>query len=240
MSETTVRLDFFVAHAAGVTRKQAKTLIRAGRVTVLDGAGQPHALKANSTVATGDQVRLDHQPLTLPGHRYLMLNKPAGVVCATRDGTLPTVMDLLPAGDREGLHLVGRLDRDTTGLLLLTSNGDWSHRITSPRHRCAKRYRITAAEAVTDAQLRRLAEGVRLKDDPQPTRPAVAERVAPCGLLLTIEEGRYHQVKRMLAAVGNRVVTLHREAVGGIELDADLAPGAWRALSDQEVRAAGG
>tara|TARA_R110001606_G_scaffold1937_24_gene8072 strand:- start:3166 stop:3894 length:729 start_codon:yes stop_codon:yes gene_type:complete len=239
MSEASVRLDFFVAHAAGVTRKQAKALIRAGRVALLDGTGQPRAGKANTAVAAADRVLLDGQPLALPGHRYLMIHKPAGVVCATRDGTLPTVMDLLPGAERENLRIVGRLDRDTTGLLLLTSDGDWSHRLTAPRQRCAKRYRVSTAEPLSDSQARQLADGVVLKDDPRPTRPAGVQRLDSGGLLLSLEEGRYHQVKRMLAAVGNRVVALHREAVGAIELDPALAPGEWRELSAAEVASVG-
>lgn len=230
------RLDFFVAHATGLSRKQAKALIRACAVTVTGDDGVSRAdLKANSTVLPGECVRLDGEPLTLPGDRYLMLHKPAGRVCALEDA-LPTVMDLIPADQRRDLRIVGRLDRDTTGLLLLTTDGQWAHRLMSPRHHCAKRYRVTTAETLDDEQLARLRAGVVLHDDPAPTLPAEAQAVSNTELLLTISEGRYHQVKRMLAAVGNRVVALHREAVGGIELDPGLPAGAWRPLTDAEIR----
>lgn len=229
------RLDFFLAHAAGLSRKQAKALIRAGAVTVTGEDGTPRTgLKANSSVAPGECVRLDGEILALPGERYLMLHKPAGRVCALEDAR-PTVIDLIPADQRRNLRIVGRLDRDTTGLLLLTTDGQWAHRLMSPRHHCAKRYRVTTAEPLDDTQLTLLREGVVLHDDPAPTRPAEARKVADTELLLTISEGRYHQVKRMLAAVGNRVVALHREAVGGIELDPDLPVGAWRSLTDAEI-----
>ncbi len=120
-------------------------------------------------------------------------------------------------------------------MLLLTTDGQWAHRLMSPRHHCAKRYRVTTAEPLDDAQLTRLRDGVVLHDDPAPTRPAEARALSDTELLLTISEGRYHQVKRMLAAVGNRVVALHREAVGHIELDPDLPAGAWRPLTDAEI-----
>ena len=144
------RLDFFVAHAAGLSRKQAKALIRGGAVTVTGEDGAPRTgLKANSSVAPGECVRLDGAVLTLPGERYLMLHKPAGRVCALEDA-LPTVIDLIPAEQRRGLRIVGRLDRDTTGLLLLTTDGQWAHRLMSPRHHCAKRYRVTTAEPLLE------------------------------------------------------------------------------------------
>jgi len=229
------RLDFFVAHAAGLSRKQAKALIRGGAVTVTGDDGLARTgLKANSSVATGECVRLHGAVLALPGERYLMLHKPAGRVCALQDA-LPTVMDLIPADQRRDLRIVGRLDRDTTGLLLLTTDGQWAHRLMSPRHHCAKRYRVTTAEPLDDTQLNRLREGVVLHDDPAPTRPAEARALSDRSLLLTISEGRYHQVKRMLAAVGNRVTALHREAVGEIELDPGLPAGAWRPLTDAEI-----
>lgn len=232
-----MRLDYFVAHATGLSRKAAKALIRDGAIRV---EGTRTALRANTVVGGDKAVYWQDQPLSLPGHHYLMLHKPPGVISATRDDQLPTVLDLLPATVRRDLHPVGRLDRDTTGLVLLSTDGQWSHRIASPNGQCAKRYRVTTAAPLEDEQLRQLRAGVVLRDDPAATRPARAEPVAACVLLLTISEGRYHQVKRMLAAVGNRVVALHREAVGAIELDAGLAPGDWRALTREEIETVGG
>ena len=225
-----MRLDYFVAHATGLTRSQVRDLIRRGAVRV---DGQPR-VRANLKLS-GETVYLDDAPLALPGHQYLMLHKPAGVVCSTDDPGHRTVLDLIPTALRRDLHSAGRLDLDTTGLVLLTSDGQWSHRITSPNTHCPKRYRVDVARPLTPAALEQLAAGVVLRDDPTPTRPADVQLLSDTRLNLTISEGRYHQVKRMLAAVGNHVVALHREAIGTVVLDADLAEGQWRALSPSEI-----
>ena len=226
-----MRLDFFLAHGTGLSRKQVKILIGKGAVRV-DGEARP---KANTRVTEGQAVWLHDERVQLPGHRYLMLHKPAGVVSATEDGEYRTVVDLIPVELRRDLHPAGRLDRDTTGLVLLTSDGDWSHRLTSPNHACGKRYRVSCADPVSDEDLQALRDGILLRGEDKPTLPAQAERVSGRELLLTITEGRYHQVKRMLAARGNKVVALHREQIGEIELDADLAPGAFRVLTEEEI-----
>ena len=225
-----MRLDYFIAHAAGVTRSQAKRLIASGAVSV-SGVARPTA----RLQLDGESVSLDGVPLALPGHRYLMLHKPDGVVCSTDDPGHRTVLDLVPGDQRRDLHSAGRLDLDTTGLVLLTTDGQWSHRITSPNTHCPKRYRVTTAVPLTATALQQLREGVVLHDSATPTRPATAEQLADTELLLTISEGRYHQVKRMLAATGNRVTALHREAIGDLDLDPSLHAGAWRALSDNEI-----
>lgn len=225
------RLDQFVSQRSALSRREAKRAVGAGRVTV-DGVPCRDAARK---VSEADRVCLDDQPLAAAGPRYLMLHKPAGVVSATRDSDHPTVLDLLPPDLARGLHLVGRLDRDTTGLLLLTDDGQWSHRITSPRRDCPKTYRVDLAEPLTDDAARQLAEGLVLNGEDRPTRPAIVTRLAPDRIELTIAEGRYHQVKRMLGAVGNRVTALHRLRVGAIALDPALAPGDFRALSQDEI-----
>lgn len=224
-----MRLDYFLAHATGLTRKQVKQLISSGAVTV-DGTARPKA----GLLLRGETVWLHGETVQLPGEQYLMLHKPAGVVCSTDDPQHPSVLTLLPPALRRTLRIVGRLDIDTTGLLLLTTDGQWSHRITSPRSHCPKRYRAVLADPLDEHALQRLREGLVLRDDPTPTRPAQAQLLDAQTLLLTLTEGRYHQVKRMLAAVGNRVLALHREAIGDIELDASLQPGEWRALTAEE------
>ena len=135
------------------------------------------------------------------------------------------------------LHCAGRLDLDTTGLLLVTDDGQWSHRITSPRHECAKTYRAWLADPVEPAVIEQFASGVQLRGERQLTRPAELELVTPTEALLTIHEGKYHQVKRMFAAVGNKVIRLHRERVGSLALGSDLAPGQYRALTPDEIAA---
>jgi 16S rRNA pseudouridine516 synthase len=165
----------------------------------------------------------------------LMLHKPAGYECSQKPRHHPSVLSLLPAPLRtRGVQPVGRLDEDTTGLLLLTDDGALIHRLTSPRWHVPKVYVADCAEPVTPTQLQRLLDGVVLRDDPQPVRAAAAEALGERRLQLTLTEGKYHQVKRMLAATGNRVVALQRTRFGQLELPADLPPGHWRwiALTD--------
>ena len=140
----------------------------------------------------------------------------------------------------QGVQAVGRLDQDTTGLLLLTDDGKFIHRMSSPRHHVPKVYEVTAKHPLDDKQVQKLLEGVVLEDDPKPVRASACEAVAPHRLRLTLTEGKYHQVKRMVAAVGNRVEALHRSQIGGLALPDDLAPGQWRWLgADDLARIAG-
>ena len=226
-----MRLDRFLSHAFGLTRSQAQRAIRAGEVTVDDVRVNDPAVK----VVERAVVTLDGRPLGPAAPRYLMLHKPAGCVCATRDGMHTTVLDLLPAAARAGLHAAGRLDLEVTGLVLLTDDGDWSHRVTAPRRKCPKTYRAELAEPIGEAALAALRRGVLLRGEDRDTRPATIERLGPAAVRITVTEGRYHQVKRMFAAVGNRVTALHRERIGPVALDPALPPGGWRDLTAAEV-----
>ena len=172
----------------------------------------------------------------------VLLNKPAGYECSQKPRHHPGVMSLLGAPLRErGLQPIGRLDEDTTGLLLLTDDGKLIHRLTSPKHHVPKIYEVGTRHPVDAAQLQRLREGVVLDDDPVPVRAAAAEAEPgnACALRLTLTEGKYHQVKRMLAAVGNRVETLHRSQFGALTLGDDPPPGRWRWLTTDEQSALG-
>jgi 16S rRNA pseudouridine516 synthase len=230
---TELRLDRFISQAAGVSRSQARALIRRGRVTV---AGQSMR-DAGFMLADGQAVALEGRAMVLPQSLYLMMHKPVGLLSATRDDQQATVLSLLPSPLAGRLHLVGRLDKDTSGLLLLTDDGAWSHRISSPRHHCAKTYVAELAEPLSSYAEESLVRGVQLRGEASPTRPAVVQRLGQRRVRVKITEGRYHQVRRMFAALGNRVTHLHRERVGGLELDAALAPGQWRALTEDEVKA---
>lgn len=158
----------------------------------------------------------------------VMLHKPAGYECSAKPRHHPGVLALLPAPLRErGVQSVGRLDADTTGLLLLTDDGALIHRLTSPRHHVAKVYEVTCKHPLAADTVARLLAGVVLDDDPEPVRAIACERTGASQLRMTLTEGRYHQVKRMVAAVGNRVEGLHRSAVGGMTLPESLAPGQW-------------
>jgi len=158
----------------------------------------------------------------------VLLHKPTGYECSQKPRHHPSVMSLLPAPLRErGVQPVGRLDEDTTGLLLLTDDGALIHRLTSPRHHVPKVYEVTARHPLTAEQLQHLRDGVVLDDSPQPVRALAAESTGETTLRLTLSEGKYHQVKRMLAAVGNRCDALHRSAFGALTIPAGLAPGQW-------------
>ncbi len=174
---------------------------------------------------------------------YLMLHKPSGTECSQKPSTYPSIYTLLPAPLRlrpqksavQGVQSVGRLDQDTTGLLLLTDDGKFIHRMASPRHHVPKVYEVTVKHALDEGQVRRLLDGVVLDDDPKAVRAAACVTNGPHQLSLTLTEGKYHQVKRMLAAVGNRVEALHRSRIGRLALPADLAPGQWRWLGAEEL-----
>ncbi len=227
-----MRLDGYLAQCAGLSRREAKLAIARGRVRINDNLVK----QASTSIGDQDEVTLDQEPVALPGELYLMLNKPAGVLSATTDASQPVVTDLLPEHLARRVHPAGRLDRDTTGLLLLTSNGQWSHKVTAPRHRCPKTYRVSLTEPLDASACRELETGVLLKGETLPTRPATVVPVDQTTVDLTIIEGRYHQVRRMMAAVGNHVAALHRHRIGNVTLDPALAPGQFRALSDAEVR----
>lgn len=167
---------------------------------------------------------------TWPYHdkALILLHKPAGYECSQKPRHHPSVMSLLPAPLRErGVQPIGRLDEDTTGLLLLTDDGALIHRLTSPKHHVPKVYEVTARHPLTPEQLQRLRDGVVLDDSPQPVRAVAAEATGETTLRLTLTEGKYHQVKRMLAAVGNRCDALHRSAFGALTIPEGLAPGQW-------------
>jgi 16S rRNA pseudouridine516 synthase len=230
-----MRLDYFIANATSLSRKDAKRAIGKGQV---EHNGKS-CRQASSQVKEGDSIKLDGVTLALPGERYLMLFKPEGVISATSDSQQPTVLDLLPADMRQGLHIAGRLDRDTTGLLLLTTDGQWSHRITSPRAGCDKTYRVALSEPITREAVDQLVAGVLLKGESDVTLPAGIDVMEDRIIELTIHEGRYHQIKRMMAAVGNHVTSLHRLRIGTIKLDSALAPGEFRELTSDEVVSVG-
>ena len=228
-----MRLDRFLTESLGLTRSQAGRIIRSGEVLVNGMVTK----SAATQVGELDAVAFDGQTLQQIGPRYFMLHKPEGYVCSNDDPEHPTVLMLFDEPALSKLHCAGRLDLDTTGLLLVTDDGQWSHRITSPRHECAKTYRAWLADPVDPAVIEQFASGVQLRGERQLTRPAELELVTPTEALLTIHEGKYHQVKRMFAAVGNKVIRLHRERVGSLALGSDLAPGQYRALTPDEIAA---
>ncbi|WP_163922828.1 16S rRNA pseudouridine(516) synthase RsuA [Photobacterium sp. Alg240-V54] len=226
-----MRLDKFLGTTLGITRREAGKLLR-DKVIEVDGE---IVRSASFSVGDDNDVEFNGRPLRLQGPRYFMLNKPQGFVCSHVDDFNPTVFVLFDEVSPEKMHVAGRLDSDTTGLTLLTDDGQWSHRITSPRHVCEKVYFVETADPIVAENIAQFEAGVQLNGEDGLTRPAKLEIVGEREGVLTITEGKYHQVKRMFAAVGNRVVGLHRERVGAVELDEDLEPGQYRPLTAEEV-----
>ncbi|MBB1396961.1 16S rRNA pseudouridine(516) synthase RsuA [Pseudoalteromonas sp. SG44-8] len=225
------RLDKFISHLAETPRTKARAGIKRKDASV---NGEVISAYDHPITAT-DNVLWQGKPLAFLGKRYYMLNKPVGYVCANSDELHPTVFDLLDEPNMSDFHVAGRLDLDTTGLVIITNDGDWSHKITSPKHNKFKTYLIETQEPLTDDALEKIRQGVQLHNEKELTRPAIAEQLATYRMRLSICEGKYHQVKRMLAAVGNKVVELHREKVANIELDEALASGEYRLLSAAEI-----
>ncbi|NSX12892.1 16S rRNA pseudouridine(516) synthase [Cupriavidus taiwanensis] len=194
------------------------------------------------------QFEVDGLRLTVDGEEwractkaYLMLNKPAGYECSQRPRHHPSVYNLLPVPLRQReVQAVGRLDHDTTGLLLLTDDGQFIHAQTSPKRKVPKIYEVTTAESVTAEQAEALRRGVQLLDEPAPIAAEDCEITGERSLRLTLVQGKYHQVKRMVAAAGNHVDALHRSAIGAVQLDPALAEGEWRWLTAQELAALSG
>lgn len=214
------------------TRRECAALLGTGQVRC---AGAP--------VAATDGADTEGLVFEVRGERWpwhaqalVVLHKPAGFECSRRPRHHPSVMNLVPPPLRvRGVQPVGRLDADTTGLLLLTDDGALIHRLASPRRHVPKVYEVGTADPVTPAQVDALLRGVTLHDDPRPVRAAACEPVGERALRLTLLEGRYHQVKRMVAAAGNHVLRLHRSCYGALELPADLAPGQWRWLAGPQA-----
>jgi len=209
-------------------RRECEGLILGGHVT-LDGqvCDDPFIDVEPEGLSFG--VRGQHWPYRAKA--LVLLNKPAGYECSQKPKHHPSVMSLLPLPLRvRGLQPVGRLDEDTTGLLLMTDDGALIHRLTSPKKHVPKVYEIECIDAVTPAQVDQLRRGVVLHDDPLPVRAAACEATGAHTLRMTLLEGKYHQVKRMVAAAGNTVQALHRSAYGALALPSDLAPGQWRWL----------
>ncbi|MEN4927838.1 MAG: 16S rRNA pseudouridine(516) synthase RsuA [Erwinia billingiae] len=227
-----MRLDKFLSQQLEISRAIALRELRAHKVTVDGEVVRQGAFKLKPE----NQVEYDGNPLHLQfGPRYFMLNKPQGYVCSTDDPDHPTVLYFLEEPTAYKLHAAGRLDIDTTGLVLMTDDGQWSHRITSPRHHCEKTYLVTLESPVADDTAAQFTAGVQLHNEKDLTKPATLEVVSECQVRLTISEGRYHQVKRMFAAVGNHVVALHRERIGAIVMDEDLGEGEYRPLTAEEI-----
>lgn len=227
-----MRLDKMLADQGVASRKELREIIRSGRVCV-DGATETHPeRKLDPTLAA---VTLDGERVGYRRFQYYMLDKPVGVVTATEDRRQRTVLDLLPAELRRlGLFPVGRLDKDTSGLLLLTDDGDFAHRVISPKSCVKKRYYAEVEGEADEQDALAFSRGIVLGDGTR-CLPAELELLGGGRCLVTVMEGKYHQVRRMLASRGKPVLALRRLSVGGLRLEESLGPGGFRELSEQDL-----
>ena len=225
------------------TRRVCDGLVQGGHVRLGSSRPAPDTSAAGPVVLDPAQpvdteglvLLVDGQPWPWFASALVLLNKPAGYECSQKPKHWPGVMLLLPPPLRQrGVQAVGRLDQDTTGLLLLTDDGALIHRLTSPKHHVPKVYEVGTERPVDDTQVQRLLAGVVLNDDPAPVRAEACEATGPNSLRLTLVQGKYHQVKRMVAAVGNHCASLHRSRIGELTLDDGPAPGHWRFVTDDE------
>ena len=224
-----MKLEKLLYHQLRLGRREARRLLAEGGVTV-DGKTTTDPL-----LRVDEFSLVEHEGRVLQGkqRRFLMVHKPAGHVSSVGHHQHPTVLDLLPEDLREGMHYAGRLDLTSTGLMIVTNDGKWSRRLTEPERDVPKVYRVATARDIGADVLERFAAGIYFAYEDITTLPAELEILGPREARLTLHEGKYHQVKRMFHAVGNRVTALHRERIGPIELD--IAEGRWRDLSDAEV-----
>jgi 16S rRNA pseudouridine516 synthase len=231
-----VKLDRILAKHESMGRNRARARILGGQVRV-DGI---ETRRFDHEVDRFMMVELDDAVIQAPERLlHVMLHKPIGVVSATSDAEHPTVIDLIDDPDRGTLHLVGRLDRNTSGLVLLTNDGRWSKVLMDPARKVPKVYRVQTRDPIPPEAVAAFAEGFYFHTEDLVTRPAKLEITGECEARLTLHEGRYHQIKRMFHRNCNRVTRLHREQIGGLSLPADLGPGEWRILSKEEAASCG-
>lgn len=228
-----MRLDKYISSQGKLSRNDVKKLIRQGAVTVDGSVAAKSDMQIDSKTV---KVCVNGQALEYKEHIYIMLNKPKGVVSATDDSEHKTVIDLIPEQlKREGLFPAGRLDGDTTGFVLITDDGDFAHRILSPKNHIQKTYTAILAEPITEEDISELEEGILLKDGTR-CLPADVFVISSNEVKIQICEGKYHQIKRMFAARGNKVVDLKRIAMGSLALDDSLLSGECREITDSELR----
>lgn len=225
------RLDRFISSHTGVNRRAVRALLASGRV----GLNGRAAREINQVVDQFSHITLDGQVLQDYSAIYLMLNKPSGVVSATRDDRHRTAIDLLDANTGNDLHIAGRLDFNSTGLLLLTNDGRWSRRLACAQNPVEKVYRVTLEQALTERYVEAFAQGMYFPFEDITTRPVTLTILSDYSAELRLTEGRYHQIKRMFGRFNNKVLTLHRIAIGNVSLDPELTAGQYRPLTQIEL-----
>lgn len=236
MHSTRTRLDRFIGRQLGINRRNVRSLLAQGRVTV-DGC---LARDIQQPIHQFSHVTFDNRVLQARRPRYVMMNKPAGTVSATKDQHHKTVIELLDRTDRYSLHIAGRLDFNSSGLLLLTNDGRWSRHLSAPQNKITKRYRVELEQPLTEDYIRAFSTGMYFDYEGITTQPAKLKIVSDHIAEVSLSEGRYHQIKRMFGRFNNRVLQLHRLSIGKLSLDPELTPGQSRELSKPEVDNVGG
>ena len=233
-----MRLDKYLTYALSLSRNDARKLIKSKRITVNDKEVYKNDLYLNK----GDYVKLDGNILNYREFIYIMMNKPKGCVCANVDNLHKTVFEYIDGFEKYNLFTVGRLDIDTTGLLLITNNGSLAHRLTSPKAECPKKYYVKTNIPFENNDINLMKNGMVLyeeKDKPFTSKPAVLEIIGDCEGYITITEGKYHEVKKLCKAVGKTVVELKRISMGDLYLDNTLKEGSWKELTEEELKLIG-
>ncbi len=225
-----MRLDKFVCKSTVLTKPEAVELIKAGQVTV-NGAIE---VNEATQVHENNDLRLNGDILKARDFRYIIMHKPAGTICSNIDEAYPSLFNHLSVENPSELHIAGRLDADTTGMVLITDDGRWSFNITSPNKECSKVYRVNLSKGIALNATEKFKAGIKLQGEQNLTRPAALEVLTAREVLLTITEGKFHQVKRMFSAIGNKVISLHRESIGNVKLDVE--EGQWRYLTPKEIK----
>ncbi|WP_459681761.1 pseudouridine synthase [Vibrio comitans] len=224
-----MRLDRFVCKSTELTKAEAIERIHLGQISVNGAVVTNEATQVHEK----NKVILAGATLTARGFRYILMHKAAGTICSNKDEVYPSLFNQITIDRVSELHIAGRLDADTTGLVLITDDGRWSFNITTPSKKCKKVYRVGLTRPIADDAAAKFSNGLSLQGEDKLTLPAVLEVLSPKEVLLTITEGKFHQVKRMFSAIGNRVVSLHREKIGAVSLDVEV--GQWRYLTPDEV-----
>ena len=227
-----MRLDKFLCKSTDLSKADSVQRIQQGAVCVNGEVVSQESFQVHEN----NHITLDGLELTARASRYLMLHKPANTICSNIDEAYPSLFNYLDMDKTDDLHVVGRLDADTTGLVLITDDGRWSFNIIRPQMKCEKVYWVGLRDPIAENAVDKFQQGIPLQGEKIPTLPAKLEVISPKEVLLTITEGKYHQVKRMFGALDNKVTALHREQVGAIELDEDLFDGEWRELTEEEVQ----
>ncbi|PNK60817.1 pseudouridine synthase [Psychrobacter sp. FDAARGOS_221] len=231
-----MRLDKFISKATELSRKEAKKVLHASEITVNDKVVKDGSLHVD---VLNDEVMWAGEPLSVAaGSRYLLLYKPEGFECTLKPKEYPIVTELIAVPELDSLRIAGRLDVDTTGALILSDDGRWLHRVTSPKHLHEKVYELTLADPMSEEEqahaVKKVGQGILLDGDFEPTKPATLEFIDDTHARLILTEGKYHQVKRMMGYFGNKVTELHRASIGGITLEG-LEKGESRFLTEEEV-----